>query len=337
MRKIFVTFIAFLICICGFSSAIAAQNAKPKKIFMVMLYPEETMVEKAFKEYFSLKKHNVVFSGESVFNDKKNVPKVLERIKQEKPDLVYIYGTLPTLGMVGTYDTFNEISHITDIPVVFAGLAEPVKSKVVKQWGASGRNVTGLGLLVPTDTQLATMNLYMPFKKIAVIYNPSESQSNLVVDNIKKIGKASGFEVVDAPIKLKDGKPDVKSIPAVVEEVGKSNVDMVYFPSDAFIVNNIQDITKRLNDLKIPTFGYNEFMVTKPDTVLFGVFCSLYTLGQKAAVKAVDILFNGVDVSKVPVEIATPYSVIFRKDTLEKVKKAPKLEFLEIAQGIGNG
>src|SRR3989338_6024944 len=50
-----------------------SKNA-PKKIFMVMLYPDETMVEKAFKEYFALKKRNVVFSGESVFNDKKNIP-----------------------------------------------------------------------------------------------------------------------------------------------------------------------------------------------------------------------------------------------------------------------
>lgn len=310
---------------------------KPKKIFMVMLYPEETMVEKAFKEYFALKKRNVVFSGESVFNDKKNIPKVLERIKKEKPDLIYIYGTLPTLGIAGTYDAFSKDTHITDIPIVYTGLAEPVKSKVIKEWGASGRNITGLGLLVPTETQIPAMNLYKSFKKIAIIYNPSESQSNLVVENMKKIGTDNGFAVIDAPIKLKDGKPDASSIPAVINAISKQTIDMVYFPSDAFIVNNISEITAELNKHKIPSFAYNPFMVDKPKTVLFGVFCSLYTVGQKTAVKADDVLFNGVDIKNIPSEIAGPYSVTFRRDTLKEIGKdaSPNMEFLEIAGSIG--
>lgn len=306
-------------------------SSKPKKIFMVRLYADDTMVEKAFKEYFKLKKRNVVFVGQSVFNDKKNIAKVIESIKIEKPDLIYIYGTLPTLAIA---KTFNETSEFPNIPIVFTGLAEPVKSKVAPKWGPTGKNVTGLGLLVPIETQIANMKLFKPIKKVATLYNPAESQSVLVVSSLKNIGKTEGFSVFDAPLKLKNGTPDIESINEIVKYIKAENVDLVYFPSDAFIVNNIKKITELLNKHKLSSFAYNEFMVNAPNTVLFGVFCSLYTLGQKTAVKADDILFNGVDIKTIPVEISTPYTVMYRKDSLQTVGDVPNLDFFELAQGI---
>lgn len=308
----------------------SAQPAKPKKIFMVRLYADDTMVEKAFKEYFQLKKRNVVFTSQSVFNDKKNIAKVIESIKIENPDLIYIYGTLPTLAIA---KTFSENSEFPNIPIVFTGLAEPVKSKVASNWGPTGKNVTGLGLLVPIETQIANMKLFKHIKKVAALYNPTESQSVLVVSSLKNIGKTENFSVFDAPLKLKNGKPDIESIDEIVKSIKAENVDLVYFPSDAFIVNNIEKITAILNKHKLTSFAYNEFMVNAPNTVLFGVFCSLYTLGQKTAVKADDILFNGVDVKTIPVEIATPYTAMYRKDSLQRVGDVPNLDFFELAQG----
>ena len=315
----------------------ATTNTQQKKIFIVMLYPKESLVETGFKEYFKIMNRNVVFVEETINNDSKNIPHVIARIRAEKPDLVYIYGTLPSLGIIGTYDAINPLVHITDIPVVFTGLAEPVASKVVEGWGASGRNVTGLGLSVPMDTQLSVINLYMlaNVDKIALIYSPAESQSLLVFKKIKDIGAAKGFQVIDLPIALKDGVPQESSIPDVVKRAKDANVSLVYFPSDAFIVRNIVALCKSLEEHKLPSFAYNEFMVQKPNTVLFGVFCSLYTLGQRTAVKADDILFKGVDVSTIPVEIAGPFSVIYREDTLKKIKIFPSLDFLELAQSMG--
>ncbi len=312
-------------------------NNKQKKIFIVMLYPKETLVETAFKEYFKIMNRNVVFVEETINADKKNIPHVLERIKAEKPDLIYIYGTLPTLGIAGTFNAIDPLVHITDIPIVFAGLAEPVASKVVKAWGASGRNITGLGLSVPIDTQLSVVDLYMipNLNKIALIYNPAESQSLLVLNKMKEIGKTKGFQIIDAPIDLKDGIPQESSIPDVVKKVKEANANLVYFPSDAFIVKNIVALCKCLQEHKLPSFAYNEFMVQKPDTVLFGVFCSLYTLGQKTAVKADDVLFKGVNIGTIPVEMAGPFSVIYREDTLKNVRVIPSLDFIELAQGIG--
>jgi putative tryptophan/tyrosine transport system substrate-binding protein len=310
-------------------------TSSPKRIYMVLLFGTgETNVEKAFKEYFALKNRNVEFIIRDMAQDKTKLPGFVEEIRALKPDLVYIYGTVPALGIAGKYNAIDPKKHITDIPIVFTGSSEPVFVELVKEYGPSGRNLTGLSHNVAIDTQVNIMKMYFSFNKIAALFNPNEPQSKLGVERLEKIGKEQGFQVVKVPFLIKNNVPDVASIPDVLEGIVQQNVDLVYFPSDAFIISNIETINSILQKYKLPTFTFNEFCIKKPNTALFSVMTSMYTLGQLTAAMAEKILFEGEKASDIPVKMVDKVSIAFRPDTLSKIEVYPSIGFLELAEPL---
>lgn len=313
----------------------ASNISKPKKIYMIMLFGKgETNVEKAFKEYFALKKKSVEFIMRDMAQDKNKMPGFVEEIRKLKPDLIYMYGTVPALGVAGKWNEVDPAKHITDIPIVFTGSAEPVLSGIVKEWGPSGRNITGFSHNVPLETQLKTMQMYAKFKKIAVVFNPNEPQSKSGADRLEAEGKKLGFETLKFPFAIKDGKPDPKSVKTVMEKLVKAQPDLAYFPSDAFIISHIEEITGILQKNGVPSFTFNEFCIIKPNTALFAVVANMYTLGQLTAEVADQILFEGKKASEIPVSMIDRFSVVYRKDTLKTTKSYPNISFLELAQPL---
>lgn len=311
------------------------QQVAPKKIYMIMLFGKgETKVEKAFKEYFALKKKSVEFIMRDMDQDATKMPGFVDEIRKIKPDLIYMYGTVPALGVAGKWNEVDPAKHITDIPIVFTGASEPALAGIVKEYGPSGRNITGLSHNVPLETQLKTMKMYSNFKKIAVIFNPNEPQSKSGADRLESTGQKLGFETLKFPFEIKNGKPDPKSIQTVMAKLVEAKPDLAYFPSDAFIISHIEEITASLQKHNIPSFTFNEFCIIKPQTALFAVVANMYTLGQLTASVADQILFEGKKASEIPVSMIDRFSVVYRKDTLKNTKSYPNLSFLELAQPL---
>jgi putative tryptophan/tyrosine transport system substrate-binding protein len=185
----------------GSPLAQARAPGKPFRIYAIT-FRGMTDVEKGFQDYFTARRIPVEITYRDLNRDASRMPGFIEEIRRTKPDLVYTWGTSVTLGVVGTYDGMDPARHITDIPVVFTLVAAPTLAKIVPDRKSSGRNVTGVVHVAPAEAQMAAMASYRPFKTVGMLYTPTEQNSVVVVDEVRKVGEKQGFKVLAVPFRL---------------------------------------------------------------------------------------------------------------------------------------
>jgi putative tryptophan/tyrosine transport system substrate-binding protein len=107
-----------------------------------------------------------------------------------------------TLGVVGPHDAADKSPFINDIPVVFTLVAAPVLAKIVPEVASSGRNVTGVTHVAPTEAQVRAMAQYRPLQNLGVIYTSTERNSVVILEELRKLARERNFKVIERPFKL---------------------------------------------------------------------------------------------------------------------------------------
>ncbi|MBX3486780.1 MAG: ABC transporter substrate-binding protein [Candidatus Paracaedibacteraceae bacterium] len=189
------------------------------------------------------------------------------------------------------------------IPVVFAGVSDPVAAKLVDCRTNQGDGITGVSDLSPLKDQIDLIQLLQPtIKKIGVIYNPSEANSVALLRLFTEQAKQRGVDVKEFPCtSMSDLMMVSKSI--------QSKVDAVYLPNDNTVISGLDLILKNVTDLPI--------YAADPDSVDRGCLACVafgqYEMGVKAGELAALVL-KGKPVSEIPVVQAT--------DSVAKINKS---------------
>jgi putative ABC transport system substrate-binding protein len=304
---------------------------QPYRIYAIT-FRGMTDVEKGFQDYFATRKIPVEITFRDLARDNSRMAGFVEEIKRTKPDLVYTWGTSVTLGVVGPYDKVDPARHITGIPVVFTLVAAPVAAKIVPDLKSSGRNVTGVFHVAPTETQMKAMASYRPYKSVGVLYTPTEQNSVVVVEEVRQAGKKLGFEVIAQPFKLDaDKKVTAEGAPQLVEELKAKKADWLYLPPDSFLGTQAQKvIIPAAMAAGLPTFASTEQLMEAG--ALTGLVSRYHAIGQFTAYKAEQILAKKVAPSKIPVETLTRFSFQIRMEQAEALKLPPPLPMFNYAE-----
>ena len=116
-----------------------------------------------------------------------------------------------TLDVVGAAGKVDPAVHVTDIPVVFNIVADPVGAGLAPAFAATGRNLTGVSHLVPMADQLKAMQRFRQVTKLGVIYNVSEPNSRLAVAQLRGLAAQFKFQLVEEAI-ISGPKPEAAEI-----------------------------------------------------------------------------------------------------------------------------
>ncbi len=312
-----------------------------KHVFMV-LWRGETQVEKGFFDYFAEVDRPIRFTVTSLARDTGNLPGILDQIASEDPDLVYTWGTSTTLGIAGqdpsiASDPAAYPPKVTDRPVVFTMVSQPVRSQIVAGFQPTGRNLTGVSHIVPIETQLQAMQAYMPVDRIAAIYSPTEPNSILAVEALKETAEAQGIRVDNLPVPLDgDGQPMASALPALVGEVAQLGPQFLYLGPDSFLGENAQAVTDAANAVGLPTFTSTERLLAGSDA-LYGLVAPYAEVGRLTASKVDQILFEGAAVSEIPVTTLPRFSYQIRLDVARNLGVPPAMSLLDFAEIIQAG
>jgi putative ABC transport system substrate-binding protein len=315
-------------------AAPAARSAgRPFRIYAIT-FRGMTDVEKGFAEYFSSRKIPVQITFRDMNREANRLATFLDEIRATKPDLIYTWGTSVTLGVVGPYDAVVPDQHITDIPVVFTLVAAPALAKIVQDPKAPGRNVTGVTHVGPTDAQIRAMAAYRPFQTLGVLYTPTERNSVVVIEEIRRLGRESGFHTVERTFRMDASrKPTAEGAADLVRELKEAGAQWLYLPPDSFLGTLAEGIIiPTAMQLGLPTFASTEQLMQAG--ALSGLVSRYYSVGQFTAHKAEQILVGRQSPATIPVETLQRFSYQIRMPAARRLNLPPPLPMLSYAELI---
>lgn len=317
----------------AYGQAQAVRPDKPYRIYAIT-YRGMTDIEKGFQEYFKSRKIPVEITWRDLNLDPTRLPGFIEEIRATKPELVYTWGTTVTLGVVGAHDAIDPKRHITDIPVVFTLVAAPVAAKIVPSLKSSGRNVTGVSFLVPTETQFRAMASYRPFQIVGIIYTPTEKNSVALIEEIRTVGRKLGFTTVERPFRLDANKKvTAEGAADLVRQIKDAKAQWLYLPPDSFLGTQSKGIIiPAAMAAGLPTFGSTEQMME--NGALSGLVSRYYNLGQFTAYRAEQVLVEKKAPKDIPIETMTRFSYQIRMEAAHELKLLPPLPMFNYAEFI---
>ena len=129
-------------------------------------------------------------------------------------------------------------------------------------------------------------------KKIGFIHPRNEVYVDVAWEKLKILAKKNDWELLGRFFS------DEGELFKATQEMIDANVDIVFLPSSSFLIFKGAPCIQALNSAKIPTLAGSEAYVVKHGA-FFGLACSYYNVGVKAAEIAIDIL-HGAKPGEIP-------------------------------------
>lgn len=242
---------------------------------------------------------------------------IAQKFVSDKSDLIFGIATVSAQAVKQSTDK---------IPVLFSAVTDPVNSQLVKTMDKVGGNVTGTTDATPMEKQLELFKKINPeIKRIGIIYNTSESNSEIQVANAKEIGAKLGLEIRAV------GVNNINDIPQAVNSL-VSKVDGFYTITDNIVASAINLISMAANERGLVTVGAEEAHVKGGILLTDGL--SYYELGRQTGRMAKEILVDGKKPEDMPVETLANTTKVVNEKTMKKLKLNKELPVFEGAEFI---
>jgi putative ABC transport system substrate-binding protein len=212
----------------------------------------------------------VEYDYQNAQGEMSNAQQIAQKFKNDKVDLVHSIATPTSQAAVKV---------ITDIPVVYSSVTDPVDAGLVKTMDPDGGNVTGVSDAWDIEAQLKLYNEMLPkAKKWGTIYNAGDANSVVNVKRLKSVLDKLGLELVEVTV------ANSSEVFTAAQSLS-GRVDAIYITSDNTVVSAMEAVTKFCNQDDIPLFAGDIDSVGRGCIAALGFdyFQVGYTAGKKAA------------------------------------------------------
>lgn len=255
---------------CGTEETKTNEGATKKikvGITQIVEHPALNKAKQGFKDALKEAGIDVEYDEKNANGEVATANLIANTLVSSKPDLIYTIATTTTQAVAQATN---------DIPVVFSAITDPESAGILKE------NVTGVSDRVNIKQQLELMKKLNPnAKKVGVIFNSSEQNSMVQVNDLKTAASELEMEVVAT------GVTQASEIPQASETL-IGEVDMIYTPTDNLVASLINLITEKAIAAKKIVFGAEAAHVEGGALITQGV--DYYELGKRAGQMAIEIL-----------------------------------------------
>ena len=156
-----------------------------------------------FKEKLASNGYRPVYTEFNLKQFAKDKNKLINDLKDLKPDLTYTVGTEASLFAKDNLPNF---------PVVFSMVLGPVENNIVRSLTRPGGNITGVSLDIPIEKQFRELKRVLPhIKSIGMLYDKKEKSD--MEREARNAARGAGIKLVSKPVYSE------KDISAVLDEV----------------------------------------------------------------------------------------------------------------------
>lgn len=260
------------------SSGNAGTGSKKYRIGITQIasHPALDSAREGFKAAFKEAGIEADFDEKNANGETANANLIANNFVSSKEDLIFA---------IATNAAQPAAQATNDIPVVFAAITDPQSAGILKD------NVTGVSDRMDVKQQLELLlKLDSKIKTVGVLYNSSEQNSKVQVEDLKNAAKELGINIVEKSI------VQANEIPQAVDNLVRET-DAIYLPTDNLVASVVSLITDKATVAKKIVFGGEAAHVKGGALITQGV--SYYEIGKEAGKMAIEILKNG----KKPAEI----------------------------------
>lgn len=279
-------------------------------ITQIASHPALDSAREGFKDAFKEAGIQTDFDEKNANGETANANLIANNFVSSKEDLIFAIAT----------NAAQPASQATnEIPVVFSAITDPQAAGILKD------NVTGVSDRMDVKQQIELLLKLSPnIKNLGVIYNSSEQNSKIQVEDLKKAAKELGINVVEKSI------VQANEIPQAADSLVRE-ADAVYLPTDNLVASVVSLITEKATTAKKIVFGAEAAHVKGGALITQGV--SYYEIGKEAGKMAIDILKNGKKPNEIKFKTMPLNEIVVNAKTLaalgislpEDVKSKAKL------------
>ena len=281
---------------CGSSSDDTASSASPSAdtgkaykvgISQIVTHPALDATVNGFKDALTEAGYtNVTYDLQNAEGDMPTTASIAQKFAGDSLDLILGVAT-PTAQALA--------KAITDKPVLFTAVTDPVGAGLVTDANAPSANVTGVSDMQPVKPILELVKTFRPdAKAVGMVYNAGESNSVFLVKQADKDAAAMGMTIVKAPAGT---SAEVQA--AAQSLIGRAEAIMVI--GDNTAVSALESIIKVAEQNKMPLVAGDPDSVKRGAVAAYGF--DYYDLGKQTGAMAVKVL-SGTPISDIPVEFA---------------------------------
>ena len=286
---------------CSLGSA-RAQDDSEFEIGIIQLadHPALDDARRGFEDGLKELGVNAMVSYQNAQGEIPNTMTISQKFVSDQVDLIYAIATPAAQGAKQA---------TSEIPVLFSAVTDPVEAELVNSMENPGANVTGTSDLSPMDRQLQLFkDLDESIKKVGIIYNTSEPNSQVQVELAKELAPTIGLEIVEV------GISNINDVTLALDSI-VSKVDALYTITDNMVASSIGLVANKALENDLITVGGEDSHVKGGILMTDGI--SYYELGKQTAVMAKEILVDGKSPSQIPAQTAVKTSKVFNEETLK--------------------
>ena len=180
---------------------------------------------------------------------------------------------------------------MTDRPIIFAGVTDPVSAGLVNSFASPGGNLTGTSDYPPIDDQIQLIKDIVPTAKtIGVVYASSESNAEAQLNLAKAAAAKLGLEVKAAAV--------TNSSEIGQAATSLAGVDAFYVGNDNTVVSGVEALVQAATTQRVPVIAADPDSVKRGATASYAI--DQTEMGCQAATLA-DKVLRGASPATLPV------------------------------------
>lgn len=261
---------------------------------------------------------NIKYSFGNSQGDNSVAQSIAKKFINDKCDIIFAI-TTPTAQICA-----KEIKG-TKIPLVFGAVTDPVSAGLVNSLDRPGGNITGTSDKWPTSAQFDLLLQLVPsIKRIGVIYNPGETNSEFNMKEIEQVCKNKNLQLIKVSVS------NTNEVYAAAKSlVGR--IDAFYVSADNTVITAMDAIVKVSEKYRIPLLPGVSSNIEQGGFGTLGP--NYFDIGVETA-KIVDRIIKGEKPSMIPVTTAKKNEYFFNLNSAKKtgvvipeylLKKASKI------------
>lgn len=202
---------------------------------------------------------------------------------------------------------------ISDIPVVFAAVTDPVGAGLIDSTDAGQDNITGSSDLTPVEGQFDLMESLIEVETLGHIYAGGESNAVALAELARRAAEDRGIEFVESTVV---NSSEVRSATQSIID----RVDAIYVSTDNTVVSALSALTDVAAAAGVPVISADTASA-EPGGVLAALGFNYYKFGRATGRLVADIL-EGADPADIPtlfLEDSSDLDLLINLDVAEEL------------------